>query len=228
MAGLGFVIVAIQLLILFRLYRHATVVDLSDLAAPMRDAVKQQQQMSMKNEIKRQKRIITRPTDTRKPDGSFNGIDVYYTPEPMDSTVSCVGENYQDNAWMYRSCHFTHFCFDMEEKDYVLFQSPQEREWAKHLRNDLNIGTSSTMHNMTVALGGLNPKWMQQAFQKLEWFPKVVPSELNNEGYYELPASYVWVPFHSFAGFNAGHIICECKVLFWVTVFLLLSLLTFT
>jgi len=215
LTGLGFVIVAIQLLILYQLSRHTTVVDVSsDLkAAPLLDSVQQKQQSHfMKNGIHEKHPIReSRPAETRKPDGTFNGIHVYYTKDATeDSTVSCVGENYQDNAYMYRSCHFTHFCFDTESKDYVLFQSPQEEEWTRLAGSDSFIGTSTTMANMTVALGGLNPKWTQQVFRKLEWFPTVLSASALSEGYYELPSHYVWVPFHSFAGFNAGHIICTC------------------
>jgi hypothetical protein len=62
--------------------------------------------------------------------------------------------------------------------------------------------------NVTVALGGLNPKWTEKAWPKLEWFPKVIPGKLT-EGYYELPQHITWVPFHSFAGFNAGHLLWD-------------------
>lgn len=140
--------------------------------------------------------------NNRIPDGTFNGINIYYKEEPTDSTVSCVGENYQTDAWIFRSCQFRHLCFDITEQEYVLFQSPEERQWMQHSRNDTLIGTSSNM-NVTVALGGLNPKWTKKAWPKLEWFPKVVPDILTG-GYYELSPHISWVPFHSFAGFNAG------------------------
>jgi hypothetical protein len=208
--------VAIQLLILFQLSRHTTVVDVSagavhHLRQPRESTFKsnttrgktQQQQVAKRRQSQH---------DKRTPDGTFNGLPIYFTTDgSIDSTASCVGENYQDNAYMYRSCFFTHFCFDTVKKDYVLFQSPQEQEWQQYVSKDVDIGTSITMSNITVALGGLNPKWMERAFRKLEWFPEVIldSSALKEEGYYQLPSDFVWVPFHSFAGFNAGHIICK-------------------
>jgi hypothetical protein len=71
------------------------------------------------------------------------------------------------------------------------------------------MNTPSIMNSMTVSLGGLNPKWMAKAFHKLEWFPEILPASQLTEGYYELPAYYTWVPFHSFAGFNAGHLVWD-------------------
>lgn len=219
---LGFVIVLLQLLILFQMSQHTTVIDVRA------SSLNEQSRMSMSitsNELKQKKpKIISsdahQAPQTRidaasstKADGTFSGVPIYYhtvSDDNIHSTVSCVGENYQPNAYMYRSCHFTHFCFDTEKKDFVLFQSPQEQEWSRHALRNVDIGTSSTMTNMTVALGGLNPKWKEQTFTRLEWFPEILPSSaLVKEGYYQLPENLVWVPFHSFAGFNAGHIICK-------------------
>jgi hypothetical protein len=111
---------------------------------------------------------------TRIPDENFNGIRIYYTKNPAtDSSVSCLGENYQEDAWMYRSCQFRHFCFGIEAKEYVVVRSPKEREWLEFVKRDPLIGTSSTMNNITVSLGGLNPKWQRKNFGRLEWFLRV-------------------------------------------------------
>ena len=197
--GMGLIIVAIQLLILLQLSKHTTIVDLSNGGTPTRNSLLSSSISKQQQPLERIKPIIKKD-DGRIPDGSFNGIPIYYnSTQSMDSTISCVGENYQDDAWMYRSCHFTHLCFDVEKKDYVLFQSRQEEEWISHLQHYTDMGTLSVMNNMTVSLGGLNPKWTTQAFHKLEWFPDILSaSELK--GYYELPSHYTWVPFHSFAG----------------------------
>lgn len=212
----GIVLVVIQLLILFQLSRHTTIVAQSS-------KLQRISSLSSNNGISKKKQNVSTATatqsrrqrrkpETRIPDGTFNGIDIYYTPpsNKQHSTVHCVGENYQPNAYQYRSCHFLHFCFDLDKRDYVVFQSPDEVEWmTKYVDKDETIGTSSILsENITVALGGLNPKWMQQYFRKLEWFPEILPAS-SEEGYYELPSNYVWVPFHSFAGFNAGHIIWD-------------------
>lgn len=195
------------------MYKHATIVNISDMTFPILEAVvttrcREPQKAPADNNRAPQAAEHYRASqkvkvdNNRIPDGTFNGINIYYKEETTDSTVSCVGENYQTDAWMFRSCQFRHLCFDIEEQEFVLFQSPEERQWMQHPRDDTLIGSSSHM-NVTLALGGLNPKWTKQAWPKLEWFPKVIPHILT-EGYYELSPHISWVPFHSFAGFNAG------------------------
>jgi hypothetical protein len=197
---LGILIVSIQLMILLQMYKHTTIVNIRDMTFPILKT-REPQKTSAENRIPPAAEHRA-SQNNRIPDGTFNGINIYYKEEPTDSTVSCVGENYQTDAWIFRSCQFRHLCFDITEQEYVLFQSPEERQWMQHSRNDTLIGTSSNM-NVTVALGGLNPKWTKKAWPKLEWFPKVVPDILTG-GYYELSPHISWVPFHSFAGFNAG------------------------
>lgn len=204
--GMGIVIVAIQLLILVQLSRHTTIVDLSGGGTPTSSSALLSSSSLRNNKLAQPKR--KKDKDSRIPDGSFNDIPMYYSTKEMDSTVSCVGENYQENAWMYRSCHFTHLCLDTNKKDFVLFQSKEEQEWLSHLQKNTDMGTLSIMNNMTLSLGGLNPKWMARAFPKLKWFPDILPAS-KLEGYYELPSHYTWVPFHSFAAMNAGHLIWD-------------------
>jgi hypothetical protein len=142
-------------------------------------------------------------------DGSFNGIPIIYKDQPMEySTVSCVGENYQPDTFLYRSCQFRHsFCFDVEDKEFVIVQSPQERSWlAQHTQPGSLIGTAVNT-NISVALGGLNAKWGLKDYSQLEWFPRVLEKPVD--GYYQLPDNYVWVPYHSMAGFNAGHLVWD-------------------
>jgi hypothetical protein len=74
--------------------------------------------------------------------------------------------------------------------------------------------------NMTdygVSLGGINPRWsivgkggFNKGIWKVRWFPKIIDaSEVQVQGYYELPEDYVLVPFHSFAAHNVGHLLWD-------------------
>ena len=158
------------------------------------------------------------PTPSPPPpaDGSFNSLPIYYKTEPLHSTYSCVGENFREDAWLFRSCSFQNLCFDVTSHSFVLIQSQEDQKFEK-LVKESNLSTHiSTTGTPTLSLGGINPKWNHNR-DRLKWFPRVETEQPAN-GYYELPADSVWVPFHSFAGYNAGH-------LFWDDFFPIFKLL---
>lgn len=199
---LGAVLVFLQLVVVYLLSKHTTVGDQANV--PLQ---------SKPRPLNRQKAhhvaAAVNDTDARTSvDGSFNGIPIQYKDGPLEySTVACVGDNYQSDAWLYRSCQFQHFCFSTQENEFVIVQSPQEQTWLKrHAHSDSLIGTSVNT-NISLSLGGLNAKWGVAAFTKLKWFPRVLREPIV--GYYQLPDYYVWVPFHSMAGFNAGHLVWD-------------------
>jgi hypothetical protein len=77
-----------------------------------------------------------------------------------------------------------------------------------HLSNLMSNKTSS------VAIGGINNKWTykDQGIPRLKWFPRVISSDdlvIEGVGYYELDPSVVWIPFHSMAGYNPGHLVWD-------------------
>lgn len=207
---LGAVLVFLQLVVVIQVSKHTTVVDQANVPPPpassseRRVPLRRQEipQATAGNATKQNQAQIT-PAD-----GSFNGIPISYNEGTMEySTVACVGDNYQSDSWLYRSCQFRQFCFDTEEKEFVISQSPAERQWVtKHARSDSLIG-SAVNTNSFVSLGGLNVKWGGHVFEKLKWFPRVLEDPIV--GYYELPDDYVWVPYHSMAGFNAGHLVWD-------------------
>lgn len=139
--------------------------------------------------------------------GSFNNIPISHADRYLHSTYSCVGENFRDDAWYYRSCKFRNLCFDLSNRTYVLFQSQDDQKFEQLARRN-NRTHISTTNAPTVSLGGINGKWRRSDLAKLEWFPRI---EVNQPigGFYELPADTTWVPFHSFAGYNAGHLIWD-------------------
>lgn len=140
-------------------------------------------------------------------DGTFNGFGIRYDDTAFHSSVQCVGDTFGEHAWIHRSCQFRQLCFDMVEKEYVLFQSPQEKKLQERLK-DNEFATISSNMNVSVSLGGVNPKWTEASIPILKWFPKVVSDELM-EGHYQISDNMVMLPFHSFAAFNPGHLMWD-------------------
>ena len=187
----------------------------------------------------------------QKPDGTFNGYPIYYrrvsklqsqSQSPLQSqsqsqsqsysSIHCIGQNYRETAWIHRSCHFRQFCFDTVERDFVIFQSPQDQKLQQLLTRsqqyssfaDLSsslimtnkgshiINSNSTSktnhfyenHPLAVAIGGINTKWTwSTGVPRLRWFPRVVEGPLS-EDHYQLDPQVVWIPYHSFFAQNPG------------------------
>lgn len=152
--------------------------------------------------------------DQRSPDGTFNGYQLYFETytEGWHSNTHCIGENFLPSSWKHRSCQFQNLCFDIETKDYVLFSSIEQIELQNVLWNEnLTFFDPASSMNTTVAIGGLNPKWGNQGINTLEWYPRLVSTDemMKQGGYYSLHSETVLVPFHSFAGFNPGHLVWD-------------------
>ena len=47
------------------------------------------------------------------------------TTPTIHSSVHCVGDSYEPDAWLDRSCAFHMLCYDLQQQDFVLLQSPQ-------------------------------------------------------------------------------------------------------
>jgi len=179
--------------------------------------------------LSRQQKVLTKATEgenggdssRRGPaSGTFNGFNVYYrdpsaSPDaaPLHSTVHCMGENFGERSWLYRSCEFRNLCFDMIDREFVLFRSAAERSmneaFLSHEKREY-VSLSSSMENVSVSLGGINPQWGWKPNQSeaLEYWPTVIEDELN-EGYYELASDKVMVTFHSMAAVNVGHLLWD-------------------
>lgn len=134
---------------------------------------------------------------------TFNGVPVtYHAKVTPASRVQCIHNHAADagggknESWMFRSCRFENLCLDMDRREYVLFVNDDGDE------NDTAL---------SVALGGINPRWMGRGFNmgvwKVKWQPATRQSAVD--GYYALPAEYVWIPWHSFAAHNVGHLIWD-------------------
>jgi hypothetical protein len=167
------------------------------------------------------------------PDGHFNGFPVYlrvdqsssYTEDQDAATttphsrVHCVGDNYREDAWLQRSCVFSMLCYDLVERDFVIFQSHQEEVLNRFLHARPAMQASSTIYlkpNETtgVALGGINKKWNLAIDKKpsskgFKWFPRVLNATPGMMTHYALPSNTVMIPYHSLAAKNPGHLVWD-------------------
>ena len=162
--------------------------------------------------------------------GTFNGHDVIYRSsitmpqQGLYSSVKCIGDNFQRNAsWIYRSCSFQNLCFDLEEKEFVLFRSPSEQKLtANYLKSkiqndddlddgDIVLSSSHLMEDTTVSIGSLCDRWgwTPEGNPSLEWFPKILDTSPES-GYYEIAdLNTVFIPFQPLAGNNLGHLLWD-------------------
>lgn len=153
------------------------------------------------------RRIADAQRPPPRPDGTLNGYPMYYrVNKTVHSSVACVGENHRPNSWVHRSCKFRHLCFHLDEEDFVIYQSLEERAMEESLRE---FAFASNSMNTSVAIGGINQKRdVKKNRNAMKWFPRVVQGSLT-EPYYELDPRVVWVPFHSFLAGNPGHLIWD-------------------
>jgi len=153
----------------------------------------------------------------RTPDGTFNGGPVYLQTKPLrelSSHVHCVGEKYQPDSWMERSCHFRMLCFNTTAHEYVVFHSEREFELARQVQQREYMHVSDMMHRLNetnaMSIGGINLKWGKKGIPRLKWFPKIVLADSNDMvTYYELPPATILIPFHSMNGANPGHLVWD-------------------
>ncbi|KAG7367073.1 DUF563 domain containing protein [Nitzschia inconspicua] len=111
---------------------------------------------------------------------------------------------FQDTSWQHRSCHFQFFCYDVDEKEYVIYLSQKDQDDAGFGLSHLDDHTGhwdvsqTYFRNMTkvtpneepagrkkshvadvhhpygVSIGSINGKWAQMGIPRLKWFPKVI------------------------------------------------------
>jgi hypothetical protein len=148
---------------------------------------------------------------------TFNGIPITYRKGAPSSAVHCVGGDSRPDSvsWMFRSCQFQNLCMDMQTRDYVLVRDAKHDDWLPAVLARATDNNTLTDYEYGVSLGGINPRWsirgkggFNKGIWKVRWFPKIIDAS-EVQGYYELPAEYVLVPFHSFAAHNVGHLLWD-------------------
>jgi hypothetical protein len=159
----------------------------------------------------------------RVPDGEFYGLPLYFVPGHLaTSSVHCVGNNFQEDAWYYRSCEFRHLCFNATDQNYFLVPSPEQEAMEEALSRRTNkLGsTSTTMLKANVSLKTLQHGFFGTTFAHPPWFPSIKTPAAG--GYYELPSDIVWVPIRTqnVHIFNPGHLIWD----YYLPIFTLLSM----
>eukprot|EP00980_Cylindrotheca_fusiformis_P020104 scaffold7176_cov134-Cylindrotheca_fusiformis.AAC.1 len=208
-------IVMIQLLVVYKFLRNSPRAMTND---------------SLGGLLAHQQSTFQREKKNANPEGTFNGYPIYFedvSDQSLASQVHCIGESYEkkklirriakriDVSWQHRSCHFHFFCYDLEAKEYVLYQSPKEKE-VDNFPTFSDVSQSYMMVNQShhdegipfaVAIGGINRKWMDGGIPRLKWYPTIRSEPPKN--FYSLPADVVMIPFHSLASFNPGHLVWD-------------------
>jgi len=159
----------------------------------------------------------TQQTTTYRLDATFNGIPLVYQNghQQIRSSYYCTGRSMgrrsldggseiDDDSWMFRSCRFRNLCFDTNKQDYVMFVPPSK---FSHL--------TETKSEQALALGGINPRWDLRTGEedkgswKVKWFPQILSDSISEGGFYQLPSKFIWLPFHSLAAHNVGHLVWD-------------------
>jgi hypothetical protein len=141
---------------------------------------------------------------------SFGGVSVVYRQgsRPPASSVHCIGENFEADAWKYRSCRYQNLCFDRLDKEFVYLQNSREAALMESYQQNPNfkfISVSTVQHdNAAVSLGQINRQIAPtETIRALQWTPKVRRhSDFSDTSYYELASDAVWVPFASYNGLD--------------------------
>jgi hypothetical protein len=167
-----------------------------------------------RSDTKSKSKLKTKKTSSNhKSLGYFNGRLFHHQPyeEGFHSNVHCIGDNFGKDAWKYRSCQFQNFCFDMHNKSFVLFTSPEQHKLEEAISHtELTEFSTAFSMNTTVSIGGINNKWGND-IPKMEWFPNLRSiDEIKKSGYYMFSNDdTTLLPYHSLAGFNPGHLVWD-------------------
>jgi hypothetical protein len=124
---------------------------------------------------------------------TFHGLDLHYISEAKASSVHCVGDNFLPKTSSgYRSCEFRHLCWDLEDKEFVIFESEQHKHLSELMEQmPSRYARSSSNFNTSVSLSPTTEGRLRTG-NGGKWFPRTIP--MDNKGYYELPEDVLWVP----------------------------------
>jgi hypothetical protein len=148
--------------------------------------------------------------------GTFNNNSVRLVRNStLQSTVHCVGENWQWDALNYRSCAFQSICFDTVEEKFAI--SPLADKLSGFLRQHDSIATD--YHNKFVSMGETIRIGNGQP-----WFPTVLNASTlsTTMSYFKLEEDIVWLPLvpeHDKAN-NPGHLLWD----YWMPLYNLLQM----
>mmetsp|Transcript_29661 Transcript_29661/g.48947 ORF Transcript_29661/g.48947 Transcript_29661/m.48947 type:complete len:506 (-) Transcript_29661:238-1755(-) len=153
-------------------------------------------------------------------DGTFNGFDLYHVNHPPESHVHCIGENFQqDRSWLFRSCEYTTFCFNIDTKQYYIYADEKPLVVSK----DVWSSTQVEKKDQLVSAGAQPKTWFPKIAEKKykiktrigSFRPNVVygGSSANNDNrptsYYRLNATILPFYRHPKSFQNPGHLIWD-------------------
>ena len=95
------------------------------------------------------------------------------------SSVHCIGDNFLPSAWMYRSCHYRHVCYNSTNSNLELYMSKQDeafqQQWNDFVREfPYSRSSSSAFQNtstLEVSLTGTTPWWARK--KRFAWSPNI-------------------------------------------------------
>ena len=141
----------------------------------------------------------------------------HYQSKNLQSSVQCVGENFGSDAWMYRSCKFRNLCWDVLEKDYIVFLSPQEARLQKLLqpespKHGATLSTLLSREHSSMSLGFLHPSLNAAEREALRWFPRVLSPANESLDYVMISSPTVLVPYRYMPAPNGTQLVWDTLI----------------
>lgn len=123
----------------------------------------------------------------------------------LESHAHCIGDNYKEDNWKHKSCHYRNLCLNRTDNTFVVFRSEHERVLEKNFLGKNKFMHSSTLLNQSVSIGGLNQKWTNDGMKRLKWTPRIVDTSTQVPRQYYLMKTPL-ILYHSLNGANPGHV----------------------
>ena len=136
-------------------------------------------------------------------DGTFYGHGISFQNSTIPKSQShCMGTNFLENAWAYRSCEFRFLCYSIHSQQFVLFADMSE---APPLSADMHMSTSFAGQEFVA--GGQTAMWLSQG--RGVWYPNVRPLQEAPSRYYLLDSNTIWIPHMPQKSCNPGHFLWD-------------------
>lgn len=184
----------------FGFWNHVSHLKVHWLALPQGDEQTRSLMTTLEPLIYSQLNIKAITTNTVGHTSSFNGehtVDLLVQP-PVNSTIHCIGENWEWDAVNYRSCLVKNICLDLMTKQFTIIPDQSIPSTRGNYISTEDNDDKSVMMGQSIRLGSGDP-----------WFPK--KRTTTNESYYSLPPDIVWLPFYAQIpnANNPGHLLWD-------------------
>jgi hypothetical protein len=141
---------------------------------------------------------------------------------------------FQSQSERLLSDFLTQRVYDMHASSTLIRYKNSHHQSNNSIVNGMGTVPTTIRSEQTMSIGGINKKWGDAGIQRLEWFPDIISSQAETQAsstiasnttttwqYFELPPSYIMIPYHSLNGANPGECIRNVHVvLFCVELYL--------